>query len=586
MIYKRNIVACLVLLLMMFTLQSCGSTKKIAGKKQTSYTLSAGEERRFTYFFYEALKQRELGNYDVAIELLTKCYHINDLDATLMSEFANVYLSVGKVDYAVSYLTNAVALDENNSWYQLNLANLYLAIGDIKTATEIFEFSSKKFPEKEELNHYLVELYMRQQRYNDAINALNTIEKKQGISEDTSFEKWRIYYNLGEGKKAMKELDVLIAKFPREMKYHILKGNVYFENEEFDRALAEYNYVLEQEPDNGFLRLSLTEYYQKTGEHEKALAETNYALRSKNIDVETKIGILDGYLSMLKEQDKWGEETISLFETLLEIHPNVIEIHHYYASHLFALEKFDAAEKEFETILDIDPQSVEAYVGIIQLKINQKKPEDLVEITNKAIEALPDAPGWYLYQGIAHFQLKQYDDAIAAYQKGLSLVADADGTLKSDFYGQLGDIYFEKKDKKSAFESYENALKFNPMNTHVLNNYSYYLAEEKQDLLKAEEMIKRCLKLSPQNSHALDTYAWVLFQQGYYNLAKRYIEEAIKHSEEPSDIIIEHYGDILYMIGDKAEALEAWKQSQELGNESKTLLQKIKEEKYIEDEKK
>lgn len=582
MINKRNITAFLVLLLAAFALQSCGSSKKVAKKKQTSYTLSAGEERRFTYFFYEALKQRELGNYDVAIELLTKCYHINDLDAALMSEFSNVYLSVGKVDYAISYLTNAVALDEENSWYQLNLANLYLAIGDIKTATEIFEFSSKKFPEKEELNHYLVELYMRQQRYNDAINALNTIEKKQGVSEDTSLEKWRIYYNLGEGKKAMKELDALIAKFPREMKFRILRGNVYFENEEFDRALAEYNYALDHEPDNGFARLSLTEYYQKTGEHEKALAETNYALRSKNIDVETKIGILDGYLSMLKEQKKWGDETINLFETLLEIHPNVIEIHHYYASHLIALEKFDAAEKEFETILDIDLQSIEAYFGIIQIKINQKKPEELVEVTNRAIEVLPDAPGWYLYQGIAHFQLKQLNEAVAAYQKGLSLVADTDGALKSDFYGQLGDTYFEKKEKESAFDSYENALKFNPMNAHVLNNYSYYLAEENQDLLKAEEMIKRCLKLTPRNTAALDTYAWVLFRQGYYNLAKRYVEEAIKYSEESSDVIIEHYGDILYMTDDKEKALEMWKQSLELGNQSKTLLLKIQEEKYIE----
>jgi Tfp pilus assembly protein PilF len=41
-----------------------------------------------------------------------------------------------------------------------------------------------------------------------------------------------------------------------------------------------------------------------------------------------------------------------------------------------------------------------------------------------------------------------------------------------------------------AYDAYENGLKFSSTNTQILNNYSYYLAEEGKDLEKAEKMIK------------------------------------------------------------------------------------------------
>ncbi len=579
--YIKSRILFLLLLLVAIPAISYASKKKTE-KKIASEEISETNERKFSYYYHEAVRQREIENYDIAIELLTKCYHINNTEPALMYEFANIYMSIGNVDYAIFYLTSAVKLDNENIWYQVNLANLYLAIGDIKTATSVYEYALKKHPEKEDLSYNLIELYMKQQRYDNAIAILNKIEKKQGISEEISFEKYRIYSNLKEDKKAIKEIDVLMNKFPRDMKYRILRGNLYFENNDLPRAYEFYTYALSQDPDNGLGRLSMAEYYEKTEEQDKAIAEMDYVLRSKNIDIETKIGILDRYLNLLDGLDKWEKRTPGLFETLLEIHPNVIEIHFYYAAYLMAMERDDDALKELETVLDIDPKSKQAFGSIIDIKIRQDKMEDVIDIANKAIAAFPEVPEWYLYQGIAYFQLKQLDKAIVAYQKGLALVPEGKESSKSEFYGQLGDSYFEKQDKDAAFDNYEKALQNNPMNRHVLNNYSYYLAEEKKDLQKAEIMIKECIKYDPSNSTTLDTYAWVLFRQGYFNLAKRYIEEAIKYGGDSSDVIIEHYGDVLYKTGDIEKAVEMWKKSLEMGNKSTTLPLKIEKQEYIE----
>ena len=123
----------------------------------------------------------------------------------------------------------------------------------------------------------------------------------------------------------------------------------------------------------------------------------------------------------------------------------------------------------------------------------------------------------------------------------------------------------------------------NPQNLGVLNNYSYFLSLENRDLDKAERMSGITVKEEPTNATFLDTYGWVLFKQGAYTMARIYIENAVKYSEEePSTEVLEHYGDILYKTGEPEKALEQWRKAKELGSDSKTLNKKIKKKKYVE----
>jgi len=74
------------------------------------------------------------------------------------------------------------------------------------------------------------------------------------------------------------------------------------------------------------------------------------------------------------------------------------------------------------------------------------------------------------------------------------------------------------------------------------------------------------VKAEPTNPTYLDTYAWILYEQGAYTMAKIYIENAVKYSEnEPSAEILEHYGDILFKTGEPEKALEQWKKQRNWG---------------------
>ena len=47
--------------------------------------------------------------------------------------------------------------------------------------------------------------------------------------------------------------------------------------------------------------------------------------------------------------------------------------------------------------------------------------------------------------------------------------------------------------------------------------------------------------------------------------------------------LVDHYGDILYMSGEKEKAIEQWKKAKEMGKESTILDEKIAKGEYIED---
>ena len=117
-----------------------------------------------------------------------------------------------------------------------------------------------------------------------------------------------------------------------------------------------------------------------------------------------------------------------------------------------------------------------------------------------------------------------------------------------------------------AYKAYDEALKYNDKNVVVLNNYAYFLSLEKKDLKKAERMSALAVKLEPNNSTYLDTYAWIFFVQGNYTLAKIYHRERALPTIRPkSSELVDHYGDILFMSGDKEKALEQWKKAKEMG---------------------
>ena len=90
-------------------------------------------------------------------------------------------------------------------------------------------------------------------------------------------------------------------------------------------------------------------------------------------------------------------------------------------------------------------------------------------------------------------------------------------------------------------------------------------------------MAQRVVKKHPKNGTYLDTLAWVLYQLQRYTEAASSLEAALTFEKEPSGVLMEHYGDILFRLGKVEDAVSWWKKAKESPEGSDQLAQKIKD---------
>ena len=77
------------------------------------------------------------------------------------------------------------------------------------------------------------------------------------------------------------------------------------------------------------------------------------------------------------------------------------------------------------------------------------------------------------------------------------------------------------------------------------------------------------------------TYAWVFFKKHDYNMALTYIKAAIDNDNSGMSEIFEHYGDILFMMGEPEQAVEQWKKALEAAPDNELLQRKVKHRTYF-----
>lgn len=545
--------------------------------------LSPEQQRKFDYFYYEAANLKNAGKYDAAYDLFSYCLSLDTASSPVLYELAMFQLQRNRPEKAVEMLKSAVAHSDDNFTYRMTLAGLYRNLGMYGEASDSYEELVKRYPDKSELNYYLADALTQEGEIGAAIDAYNVLESTMGMNETLSLQKFKLYQTLKQPDKAFEEIEKLANKYPMNARYRLLMGDLHLENEETEKALACYQKAHEIDPDDPRYIVSMANYYDQTGDKEAAEQEIRDALVNEKLDVETKVGILSRYVQRLQQTQQGIENANSLFQTLLDQHPEDTELKLMYGSLLMAQQKEEEAKFQFQLVTEMEPSNEGAWQQLLNISLKGEDIPEVIRICTRCKELFPEAPEYYFYLGIGYYMQEKYQESLDTYYAGLKIIPEGNGVVKSNFYGQIGDLYYQMEKMDEAYKAYDEALKYNENNAPVLNNYSYFLTLDKKDLKKAERMAAQCIKLEPDNATYLDTYAWVFFVQGNYTLAKIYIENALSKDKTNSAELVDHYGDILYMSGEKDKALEQWKKAKEMGKDTDVLKQKIAKGIYMED---
>jgi tetratricopeptide (TPR) repeat protein len=395
-------------------------------------------------------------------------------------------------------------------------------------------------------------------------------------------QKQRIYLIQNKTDKAAEEIEKLIKEFPdQETRYVSMIAEMYMQAGKPDEAAKYYQHILSTDPENPYIHITLSDYYRQKGDKKRALEELKLGFANPALDIDTKIRVL---LSVYGGNEMYNENKADIFELaqiLVQTHPDESKAHSIYGDFLLEEKKYSEARDEYRKVIAADSSRYAIWESLLNAEIQLADYPALESESNRAIELFPLLPVPYLYKGIALLEKKQYEDAISTFNKGVKLIS-GNKLLLINFYTYLGDTYNRMKNYRLSDESYENALKLNPENSYVLNNYAYYLALRNENLEKAETMSSKSVKLDPANAANMDTYGWVLYKLGRYAEAAEWVEKAVAATPSPETDLLEHLGDIYFKLGNIEKAMIQWQNAQKAGSGSEFLEKKIKERKLYE----
>lgn len=562
----------------LFVLGACASKKQVQGREEVAI-LSYEDARKCDYFFLEATRQREKGEYAEALALYEHCLAINPRSAATMYELAQFYVYLDQTDRARLLLEQAVQIEPDNFWYRQTLGAFYRSTKELDKAVVVYEQMAEQFPARSEVLMVLFDLYSQQKDYPNVIRTLDRLEVKEGKSEQLCMEKFRCYFEMNDKQQAFNEIESLSKEYPNDMRYRVLLGDCYLDNDKPEEAYGVYRSVLDEEPGNAMAQLSLVSYYDRMGMDSLLRAQQDTLLMNPKLGSEARQKIM----SRIILQSKDSVRVLQLFDRMLALPQEdagmALLCYSYMEHHKMADTR---TRPVLEKVLEIEPDNVAARYQLLLQAVRQNDYAEAVRVCEPALLYNPDELAFYYYLGISHYQTEQQEKALQVLQKGVAQVTpESNRSLVSDFYSMIGDLEHTAGRIEAAYAAYDSALVYNPDNIGVLNNYAYFLSLDGRDLDRAEEMSFRTVKAEPKNDTYLDTYAWILFEKGRYAEARVYIDEAMKNGGDSSATIVEHCGDIYYLLGEREEALRYWRQAAEMEHDSATLEKKIRLQKYV-----
>ncbi|MBK3516601.1 tetratricopeptide repeat protein [Carboxylicivirga marina] len=557
------------------------SSSNVSSEQLKKVQLNDVDKRKFDYFFYEASREKMKGNLEKSAMYLSECLKIDGTSSAAMYELANILVAGNEIVKAQGLLERAISFEPNNIWYKLMLAELYQKNKMGFQAIQLYEQIVADYPDNDEYLYGLAQVYNRNGENEKALEAYSKLEKSIGLNEVVILEKEKILLNIGKNKSALQELNKLVKKYPNEGRYYGFIADYYLFLDDKENARKYYNIVLEKDPANVTAYFSLGNLSFQEKDTANFIKFYKLALQSKTTPFELKFQRILPFLMDNKTIASNKGFLTEFFDVIVDVHRYEAMAYVYEGNFYRSVNESDKALKSYKQALSIEDRNELIWQDYLLLMIDT---QDFINIYGNAKVALthfPDNAFFYLIAGSSAGQLDDNDEALKLLEKGLTKVGD-NKAMEAQIYANIGDIAFANNDAERAFKSYDKSLAIDELNIVVLNNYSYYLTLENKDLDKAERMSSRCIEMEPGNSTYLDTYAWVLFKRERYFEAKYIIERAIDNGGDSSNVIVEHYGDILYKNGDIDKAVEQWNKAVEMGSESETIQQKIDTKSYVE----
>jgi tetratricopeptide (TPR) repeat protein len=500
------------------------------------------------------LERRRL--FEEAEEKYREAYRLDPSSKVLRNTLVARYLDAGKFTPALVLIKGGKKNQELGHDDKRLAAEIYLRTRDFQKAIETIE----SIGDKSGADYYsLAVIYEAMGDNAKALKCYTAFFERNSVSLDMGLKIARMQMAQQQFKAADSLSSRLQQQFGDKAAVFNLRGLLSLARGDTSRALDFFNKAVAADSlfDEGMRNIALV--YLQRNDYKNAISRyESLLLHSTKIFEE----VYGRTLAVLYYYDRDYQKAEALLGKLCAKVVNDEELHYYLGLVYSAEQKNDLARIELEKSLSLRNNFIDSWRELVNLSLREHNTARALAVAERCTRQLPQNPTSWQLKGYALNLEKEYGQAAGAFLQATTL-----DSLDPSAWFDLGCSYERNKDIDRAAVVFEKVLKLKPGDAATLNYLGYMWADRGIKLDSAREFIKSALVKEPCNGAFLDSYAWVFFKMGNMDSAYCYMKKAIaRMNDDP--VIFEHLGDILCAQDRNPEAIEAFKKSIELNNET------------------
>lgn len=380
------------------------------------------------------------------------------------------------------------------------------------------------------------------------------------------------------------ELESMLTRHPDEATLYYALAQIYDQSGDTAGARTMLDAATERFGDNPRTALIEAQLLQNAGQ-----ADAAEALLGSAVEQYPRHRLLRySYAQTLVQNEKLPEAAVQ-FTELLRLAPGDMETLYSLALINLELENFDAALEQLRALLDAGHRTNEAnfYLGVI-LESREQLPEALYHYQQLgprsnaflsaqrqimrlyvALEQFDEATRWRRQRTAETPDLGPILPALeaealinAAYDERAATVLDEALTRYPDNIDLLfaRTLLSEQQDNMvQAEQDLRHIIRLQPDNARALNHLGYALTVRTDRYEEALELIQRAIEITPDDPAIIDSLGWVQYKLGRLDDALGNLRAA--YAAFPDAEVAAHLGEVLWTMGEQAEALDIWREA-------------------------
>jgi putative PEP-CTERM system TPR-repeat lipoprotein len=555
-----------------------------------------------------AFAQARLGRGQEAEDTLKALKDVDVKDPQSLALLAQAHIWIGKTDIAATYLAKAIEQKPEAADLRVDLATTLARKGDRAQAIEQLENAIHLDPGLVKADVLLIRNLIRENQFDNAMNAVKLLEKKQPKDPTTFNLKGGIYLGKNDVANARKSFEQALALEGTSVaaamnlaQLDLLEKKPQAARQRFDAILAkdktnvqammglagvaaataqetEYVAWLEKAakagPSDIRPRTLLANYYLRKNDVRKAMATAQEA-QSANPDNTQALDLLATAQLTAGET----QNAVTTYSKLAKLVPKNPVVHYRLATAQAASQNIGQAKASLVKALALKPDYLPAEILLASIELDAGHHGEALKITQRIQQQHPKSPSGFGLQGNVLMAQKQFAPALKAYEKAFEInktgllaiqmhqalrasgnAKEADAKLLQWLKDQPSDVaarsylagtYIKAGYNKQAVEQYQLLLDADPNNIRALNDLAWLYQKEKDP--RALATAEQGYQLKPDNPDIMDTLGWILVEQGKTARGLELLRKAAEKAPASTEIRY-HLAATLAKSGDNAQA--------------------------------